>query len=376
MVDWRELDQQIQQGDDYIISEKLDDRFLALSATRECLAPLADSLSKNRTLWVLNWTWGTNLSGGRKIPQNYDTYVMLFYKEPPDWPWLIDFAKTHPNQEIILLHEFPSVQPPVKNLTVVEHHHFHYKIRKALNDFGKKYNLPGRRPYRLSSLCNKPSFYKTLISTYLDLYHRHREDIIMSWNVNLQKENCPSMAQLDIPQNRSLLDVLQHHYLNKMKNFSIKLDEWKFDRYLNCDWTNTVAYESSLINLTNETFVNDVYNDWRFPGPWFSEKTRKPLLAGNAILPVGMPGTYKQLESFGFNCDWPWDRTFDDVPGDIDRIESVIKVIDQILSMDLDLLHDLCWPAIQHNYDWSRSSALDQRIKDINTRSIEKYLLA
>lgn len=364
MIRWQDLQAQIDQGELYVTSTDLTSDFIKMPATRDCLAPLA----RDRTLWILNWVW-PKLIPDRPIPEGYDTYIFVFYREPPDWQWLYQFAADHPRQEIIVAHEIPSSKTPYLNLNFVEHHHLHYKFRLALQMFGQGYVLPKQRTHRISSLCNKPNFYKTLLTAYLHLHHRQRSDIIMSWNINARREICGSMADLDIEFHRPKLDELRKYYFDTLKDLQIKIDTWQDDHYQNWNWTNTMAYRSSLVNFTNETYTNDIY-----PGPWFGEKTRKPLLAGNALLPIGASNVYHQLERFGFRCDFPWDCSFDKITGNLDRMEYLFGVIEEILLFDFNDLCQQCWPAIEHNFHWSRDTSLDERINQINQQAVQEYL--
>ena len=83
-------------GEIHKYSDQLTESFLYSVEKRKLLSQLADG----KTLYIINWVWPTTKN---ILPENYDTYVFLQYREPVDWRWFDQFAQTHPEQKIILL---------------------------------------------------------------------------------------------------------------------------------------------------------------------------------------------------------------------------------------------------------------------------------
>ena len=357
-------------GELHKYSDQLTESFLYSVEKRKLLSQLAIG----KTLYIINWVWPTTLRPKIFLPENYDTYVFLQYREPVDWSWFDQFAQTHSDQKIILLTRLPSSTTPYKNFQLVEHQWTTHQIGRALVLYGKEYEFGWPRRHVVSSLANKPSFFKTLITAHFHKNYSNRKDLVLSWNINKRKERCPSLASLENHHNRPELDEMCEYYRSTWKQLSIEQEPWIDRHYENNNWTNTRAYTDTLINFTNETYSQGQEYQRTFPGPQMTEKTRKALLAGCAIVPVGMPGVYKYLSRFGLKFDYPWSCKFDEISGDLDRMEYVFKVIDEIMSYDSDFLHQQVKDSIEHNYYHLRSIEYINRVDEINQQAIVEYL--
>ena len=358
-------------GELHKYSDQLTESFLYSVEKRKLLSQLANG----KTLYLINWNWSSTLSKRPDtLPENYDTYVFLQYRDPVDWRWFDQFAQTHPDQKIILLAGLPSSTTPYKNFQLVEHQWATYWVGRALVSYGKEYKFVWPRQNVVSSLANKPSFFKTLITAYFYKNYSNRRDLVLSWNINKRNEQCPSLGSLEDHHNRPELDEICEYYRSTLKQLSIEQEPWVDTIYTNHDWTTTQAYTNTLINFTNETHSQGQKHQRIFPGPQMTEKTRKALLAGCAIVPVGMPGVYKYLSRFGLKFDYPWSCEFDVIPGDLDRMEQIFKVIDEIMSYDSDFLHQQVKDSIEHNYYHLRNIQYINRVDEINQQAIVEYL--
>lgn len=356
-------------GELHKYSEQLTENFLYSLEKRKLLAQLSDG----KTLYVLNWVW-PNITPHLALPENYDTYVFLQYREPVDWAWFDQFARLHATQKIILLTQLPSSDTPYKNFQVVEHQwHTHY-VSRSLVTYGQAYNFKWPRRYLVSSLANKPSFFKTLTTAYFHKNYINRDDLVLSWNINKKNEICGSMRCLDGPHGRDQLDQMCSYYRSTLKYYSISQEPWINEHYQNNDWTTSRAYTDTTINFTNETYAQGQAHQRIFPGPQLTEKTRKALVAGCAIVPVGMPGVYDQLKRFGLKFDYPWSCEFDKMLGDLDRVEQVFTIIDEIMSYDLDWLQQQLKDSVEYNYYYLRDIAYIDHMDKINLQAISKYL--
>jgi hypothetical protein len=356
-------------GELHKYSNQLTESFLYSAEKRKLLSQLA----AGKTLYIINWTW-PNLVSHLSLPENYDTYVFLQYREPVDWPWFDQFAQTHPDQKIILLAQLPSSPTPYKNFQLVEHQWSPHYVGRALALYGKDYELTWPRQNVVSSLTNKPSFFKTLITAYIHKNYGNRQNLILSWNINKKNLNCDSQRSLDYQYDRPDLDEMCKYYHSTLKQLSIEQESWTNSFYENNNWTTTRAYTDTLINFTNETYAQGQQIQRVFPGPQMTEKTRKALLAGCAIVPVGMPRVYKYLSRFGLKFDYPWSCEFDEIPGDLDRMEQIFKVIDEIMSYDSQFLHQQVKDSVEHNYYHLRNKAYINRVDELNQQAITEYL--
>ena len=313
-------------------------------------------LNKGKTFFGLNYNW----PGQYKldpIGNFYDTYVFSWHLEPWDHDWLEKFCEEHPSQQIVIIGEFPlsiSYQKRFPNLKCLVNHCWHLFVPHVLDFFGKNYLFPKKREYTVSSLCNMPSMTKAFVTAHLLKNYYPRDDLLLSWNINKRQQFCQSMNFLG-NTGRPILDDLATYYQQSMKTLSITIDDFTETAHNNCDFTKD-AYSNSLINLTNETFVQTLKHSTIYPGPYFSEKTWKCLLAGTGLIPAGQPGTYKHLDEFGFDTNYPWPKEFDSVMGDSDRMESLFKTIDWVLSNQCLDYTDKIQEINLNNYEHIRSA--------------------
>ena len=332
------------------------------------------TLNKGKTFFGLHYNWPRLMQSDPTIGTHYDTYVFSWHLEQWDNDWLEKFCEDHPSQQIVVIGEFPMSHSYQRfpNLKSLVFHCWDLYIPFILNSFGKNYSFPEKQQYRVSSLCNKPSFTKIFVTAYLLKNYYPRDDLLLSWNINKLRQICSSINFLGTT-GRSNLNDLSDYYQHTMKDLTISIDTFDDDSYSLSDFTH-MAYSNSLINLTNETYVQNLKNSTIYPGPYFSEKTWKCLLGGTAPIPVGQPGTYKYLNNFGFKTDYPWPNEFDNVIGDCDRINSLFKTIDWVLS-DQCLDHVDRIQEINHsNYEHIRSASFLKLIKQKNQDFLIDFL--
>lgn len=355
-------------GEIYRFSESLNHDFVVNPEQRYQLARLA----RGNTLFVLNWIWPkcTNLV----LPDSYDTYVFLQYQEPIDWSWFDNFASSHKLQKIILLAPVQSSATLCENFSVIEHQRWAHHVSRALVAYGSDYQLSWPRRYRISSFCNKPSFFKTLSTAYLHKFYADRVDMVLSWNQNVSQERCASMDSMDHTYMQSTVEILRKYYHDHLKHLIIAQEPFENSIYENHNWRSSRGFTDTLINFTNETYSPSFQNGRLYPGPFFTDKTRKALLAGCAIVPVGMMNSYQQLERFGFICEYPWNKNFDCIPGDLDRIEQVFDVMDHVMQADYDTLQESLRPIIEHNFYYIRSQSYLDHMQSINEQAVTEYL--
>jgi hypothetical protein len=77
---------------------------------------------------------------------------------------------------------------------------------------------------------------------------------------------------------------------------------------------------------------------------------------------------------FGLKFDYPWSCKFDEIPGDLDRMEQIFPVIDEIMSYDLDWLHQQLKDSTEYNYYYLRSVAFINHMQEINQQTVDQYL--
>jgi hypothetical protein len=134
------------------------------------------------------------------------------------------------------------------------------------------------------------------------------------------------------------------------------------------------AYQNAAINITNESWNYSLQIDHPIPGPFITEKTLKCLLGETAFLANGQFDTYKTLENFGFEFDYDLDLSFDQIVGDLDRLEKLINTIKSLKDIDTHDLYHQTRPSCLHNKHWIVSGDFYRRAEQFNKSSIEKMI--
>lgn len=331
-------------------------------------------LTRGRTLYNLNWSWKSY----SQLPNDFDTYVFSHHVETWDHIALSDFCEKHPNQMVVIIADYPVSEwyAKHKNLKFLVQHFSSFIIKKVLAATESVFIPMSRRSHRMSILVNKPSFYKTLATAYLRKYHPDA-DIIMSWNTASKERGiCPSMGFLNrdgVPADNQLLQELVDYYHTHLKNLTMRLDNFVDSRFTNYFW-DIPAFTDCVIHLTAETFHQSVANGKILPGPFVTDKSWKTLLSGIAFLPQGSFGHYAYFEKFGFQFDYPWDRSFDDITGDYSRLLALFEIVDQILEMDMDFLRERLAPSTEFNFYHVRSQEFFNRVENANQDNLAEFL--
>ena len=74
------------------------------------------------------------------------------------------------------------------------------------------------------------------------------------------------------------------------------------------------------------------------------------MLGGTAFIPVGQFDVYRSLEQFGMHFDYgELDLTFDNDSGNLSRIESIVKLVNNLTKYTADELYDMTKESTEHN---------------------------
>jgi hypothetical protein len=106
------------------------------------------------------------------------------------------------------------------------------------------------------------------------------------------------------------------------------------------------------------------------PGPPLSEKTFKPLLAGQAIIMVGQANSLSSLSKLGFDFDYGIDNSYDSELQDLQRIQMIFKVIDTVMGMSLNDLKKVTREKCAYNSHWAVSNDLKKITAELNENSL------
>lgn len=106
------------------------------------------------------------------------------------------------------------------------------------------------------------------------------------------------------------------------------------------------AYQESYINLVTETTISAVT-------PMLSEKTFKPIVAGQLFVLIASPGAVQFLRDLGIDTfDDIIDHTYDKVQDSRTRIQMAIDQIDKLVGIDLEKLYTTIKPRLLKNSEY------------------------
>jgi hypothetical protein len=261
----------------------------------------------------------------------------------------------------------PDISAMFHNVKVLSWITWHYQIDFAISQHGLNTDQkPDQR--LLSCLSGRQDMHKCIVTAFI-LSRFSPDDIMLSW------QNLPSAMPYWFDQNfylpenlKSLLHdpcLLQTRRLDQSSDVRVDGPDlcWNHPPFVDC-----------LFNVCLESQFNDV-TEWRdqqfrIPGPMFTEKTWKPMLAGQCFLPVGQAGSCASLSDHGISFDFLGDLSFDSM-AEFDRLNAIMTVLDQLKYHDRNDLRTLCHSVGRHNLEMIRSGHFRRSCNQHNERILE-----
>jgi hypothetical protein len=102
------------------------------------------------------------------------------------------------------------------------------------------------------------------------------------------------------------------------------------------------------------------------PGPHLDEKIFKCLVAGTPFIPVGQFRTYANLAKLGLEFNYGLDLTWDEDPGNLSRLEGIVKMIRSLADYTKEDLVAMTKESTNHNTDMIWSGEFQQRARAHN----------
>ena len=119
-----------------------------------------------------------------------------------------------------------------------------------------------------------------------------------------------------------------------------------------------------------KTFLNvSVETVFKYPYPFVTEKTFRPILHKRPFVIVGAPHSLKFLRSIGFKTfDKFWDESYDNIENPDLRMKAVVDIVKQISNTPVAQLQELCYnmkTVLEYNFDhyvncYSKTDLLDK----------------
>ena len=325
------------------------------------------------TVFALNLQWPGTWC---KLPQGHSLYVVTFHLEQMDVDWVRELAIREPNSKVLVITDNPCKHSDwwPKNCVTACWMTWHHQINAIRGLYGMAIG-PNAPTHKVSSLCFRTDQYKHYITGYL-LQGIQPKDAIMSYHARHQHR------YFFEPTGRKRLDQVLEYMHQTNPHLTVDgFDAAQNYPMANCDWR-VPAYTDAAINFTNEGFhysysIRDGH-DFYWPGPYVTEKTWKPLLAGCAFVAVGQANIHHTLRSLGFCFDYGIDLGHDQNIYDLDRLELLFDVVDAVLSHSAQELTTLTSSSTQHNLNWIQNGQFDLQCQSRNKTELavlEHFLL-
>jgi hypothetical protein len=127
--------------------------------------------------------------------------------------------------------------------------------------------------------------------------------------------------------------------------------------------TDHIAYTSACLNIITETTSR---NDT----PQLTEKSFKPILAGQFFIMIGSRGLIQYMRDIGFDVfDDVINHSYDSIEDDRERIAAAIKELDWLDQVDLFELHAQCKERFVKNQQWLKSPEFVEQFLPLTFKS-------
>jgi len=326
--------------------------------------------------WPEDVSFGFNLQWPsfflpKPVIERASLIVLTFHTEPVDLVFIREMIDNYPDAKILILHDgYIEKQPDWPDRVFwARWITWGHQIRYVTEIWNSPYRSRTSK-YHLSSLSHRIDLFKCYISAVV-LQHPRRGDFLISWH---RYQTSGTEKKLKYTNRGDpYLDSLAEWILN---HDSVSADDWYNVEHnnpiSNSNWDHP-AYMDSVININNESFWHSFRHGSKYvhPGPFFTEKTWKPMIAGCPVLIAGQVHSHSSLAEVGFKFDYGMDLDFDLEPDDHDRVKKILLLLQEIADMDSQQLKSMVQPSADHNRDHAFSPALIQACSRINQSSLE-----
>ena len=318
-------------------------------------------------LW-LRWPSGYNIS----LPQGYSRYIVSFHLEAVDVTWLREVSQSI-SAPIVVLTDCNQYDCPLpKNVSLHKFYWWHQQC-KLLN---KWYPTPIAKNIenKFSAICRRITQSKLIVTTALLEYKTD----------SLIKLDTFKGSDADLKTGNRILDELHDLFYNNWYGKIIDLPDTKSLFTHTATYGNqssnsnpwTQVYQNCALHFTNESFhfsyLKDKLGSYTYPGPFITEKTLKCLVGATGFIPVGQFETYKSLKEVGFKFNYGFATGFDNDPGNITRLLSIVELIEQLSRCTLQDIFDATRESSIYNQEYILSGDFFRYCSNENIKAIDK----
>lgn len=291
-------------------------------------------------LWLANLpsnTWCSLWRNWRQtedLPKGHNLYVISYHLEAVDLNWVLRQCNQI-NAPIILLSDSKYYDFPVpQNLHCFTYLYWHKQLEQIQQWFPNQ-SLKDLK-YKASSVCHRVTQSKLIVFTTLaEELKSDALQILGAWfeDVNFHHKE---------KTGNHLLDFISDIFWSKYAGKEIRIDNFdnsKNQQNITSDpWS--PIYQQCALHFTNESFhyslMENEIGKFTYPGPFLTEKTLKCLIGETGFIPVGQFETYRTLSDLGFEFNYDFDLSFDADPGNLTRLEKIVKLILALKPMSVE----------------------------------------
>jgi hypothetical protein len=242
--------------------------------------------------------------------------------------------------------------------------------------------FPERQPrnvkYKISAVCNRITQAKLYVFTAL-MESQPQAEMLIKLGDWLEEKN----VHFREPTGNKKLDNLSKIFFEKYFGQTILIDDFNesqnYQRLNGNPWQ--PLYLDCALHFTNESYHYSLMSDPELgtyirPGPQYSEKTYKCLIAGTPFISINQFESYKYLAELGFKFDYgDIDLSWDNDPGNLTRMASVVDLINNLAYYTIADIVEMTKASTEHNTEHLWSGEFRRRCQQHN-QNIAKEVLA
>lgn len=325
-------------------------------------------------VWCRLFETAPSLHNDFTLPKGYDVYIASFHLEPIDIKWVEIVSETLDGPLVVLGDTTRIKYPAADNVLIKSYYYWHRQLEQAMAWY-PDIKISKNIAYKASAICNRVTQSKMLITTAL--LEELADDCLIRLSNWIEAKN----IHFNQPTNNKTLDTLADVFSRKYAGKELCIDDFQngTDNYQKHTINPMANYlHRAAINFTNETLAYSLMQEnskeFIYPGPFLTEKTLKCLLSNTGFVPVGQYDTYGSLQRLGLQFDYPFDTSWDQDPGNLTRLESIVKLVKWFRDYTAQEIYDMVAPSTAHNFDAVWSGKFSQKCEIENEKTVQEIL--
>jgi len=309
------------------------------------------------------------------LPPGHSLYVITFHQEHFDVDWIMQQV-TRIDAPVIILNDGSCYNIPLPpNVYFYNYHSWHHHLDTIMRWH------PNRQPrnikYKVSNICNRVSQSKMFVFTAL-IENLNRSELLIKLGDWVEDKNVHGWSLTGVNE----LDDLMQTFKTKYLGTTIEIDDFdyttgKFQSVNSDPWQPT--YLEAALHFASESYhyslMHNNYGKTIRPGPQFSEKTWKCLIAGTPFIPVGQFESYKYFQDLGLRFDYgDIDLSWDSDPGNLTRLSKIVNMIKSLKDYSIGDIVSMTKDSTDHNTDHIWSGDFYRRCQQHNKSIAEEII--